>query len=89
MQSRKEQQNLKSVLKMQVVSLDFLRVRCLISGTKRCMEMSWQQELSAKWPVTGRSRKAAELEQSMRSKKRKGKEKEIAAAQDADGLLLW
>jgi len=36
-----------------------------------------------------KTRKAAELEQSMRSKKRKGKEKEIAAAQDEDKLLLW
>ena len=36
-----------------------------------------------------KTRKAAELEQSMRSKKRKGKEKEIAAAQDEDELLLW
>ena len=36
-----------------------------------------------------KTRKAAKLEQSMRSKKRKGKEKEIAAAQDADELLLW
>ena len=36
-----------------------------------------------------KTRKAAELEQSMRSKKRKGKEKEIAAAQNEDELLLW